>query len=145
MNKFYTYTRVQEGNQWKHPDFATTDTICVNKWLNPSDNTEFLVELSEEIDTSKYTEFNVTAVNYEDVKEIFIPKQTSYTKAEFLTMLTAEEYIKFKTSTNAEMIRFFDMISVLEVIDTTDEYVKTSIDLMLSLEIISQGTYDKIM
>lgn len=143
MNKFYTYTRVQEGNQWKHPDFATTDTICVNKWLNPSDNTEFLVELSEEIDTSKYTEFNVALVNYEDVKETFIPKQTSYTKAEFLTILTAEEYIKFKTSTNAEMIRFFDMISGMNVIDTTDNYIKTSIDLMLSLQIISQTTYEK--
>lgn len=145
MSNFYTYTRIQEENQWKHPDFATTDIICVNKWLNPSDNTQFLVELSEEIDTSKYTEFNVTAVNYEDVKEIFIPKQTTFTKAEFLTMLTAEEYVKFKTSTNAEMIRFFDMISVLEKIDTTDSYVKTSIDLMLSLQIISQGTYDIII
>ncbi len=145
MNKFYTYNRVQEENQWKHPDFATTDKICINKWLNPSDNTQFLTELSEEIDTSKYTEFNVTAVNYEDVKEIFIPKQTSYTKSEFLTILTAEEYVKFKTSTNAEMIRFFDMISILEKIDTTDSYVKTSIDLMLSLQIISKGTYDIII
>jgi len=145
MNSFYTYNRVQEGTQWKHPDFATTDEICVNKWLNPKDNTEFLVELSAEVDTSKYTEYNVTSVILEDVKDTFIPPQTTFSKAEFLTMLTAEEYIKFKTSTNAEMIRFFDMISVLEKIDTTDSYVKTSIDLMLSLQIISQGTYDIIM
>ena len=145
MSRYYTYTRVQEENQWLHPDFATTDTICVNKWLNPANNTEFLVELSAEVNILKYEEFKVKSVNYDDVKEIFIPKQTIFTKAEFLTTLTAEEYIKFKTSTNAEMIRFFDMISVLEKIDTTDSYAKNSIDLMLSLQIISQGTYDKIM